>query len=141
MKNWFAGTHGPSGEHLLILARHCDEVLDSMIEIMDRRELLIGHKISDLERRLREPAEALGGLKRESALGPLRPTAGASGREPFAPMEEPPGPPRAARQHLRSRAAERSLDDQAAGRRAGHRILAAGCEPYLRKGVKIGSAR
>ena len=65
VKNWFAGTYGPSGEHLLILARHCDEVLDTMIVIMDRRELLVGHKISDMERRIRELAEALGGLKWE----------------------------------------------------------------------------
>jgi len=65
VKNWFSGTYGPSGEHLLILARHCDEVLDAMIVIMDRRELLVGHKILDIERRIRELAEALGGLKRE----------------------------------------------------------------------------
>ena len=65
VKSWFAGTYGPSGEHLLILARHCDEVLDSMIEIMDRRELLIGHKILDMGRRVRELVEALGALNRE----------------------------------------------------------------------------
>lgn len=62
VKNWFAGTYSPSAEHLLILARHCDEVLDTMIVIMDRRELLVGHKISDMERRIRELAEALGRL-------------------------------------------------------------------------------
>jgi hypothetical protein len=65
VKNWFSGTYGPSGEHLLILARHCDEVLDAMIVIMDRRELLVGHKILEMERRIRELAEVLGGLKRE----------------------------------------------------------------------------
>ncbi len=65
VKNWFSGACGPSGEHLLILARHCDEVLDAMITIMDRRELLVGHKISDIERRVRELAEALRYLKRE----------------------------------------------------------------------------
>jgi hypothetical protein len=32
---------------------------------MDRRELLVGHKISEMERRIRELAEVLGGLKRE----------------------------------------------------------------------------
>jgi hypothetical protein len=65
VKNWFSGTYGPSGEHLLILARHCDEVLDAMIVIVDRRELLVGHKISEMERCIRELAEVLGGLKRE----------------------------------------------------------------------------
>jgi hypothetical protein len=36
-----------------------------MIVIMDRRELLVGHKLSDMERRIRELAEALGRLKAE----------------------------------------------------------------------------
>lgn len=54
VKNWFAGTYGPSGEHLLILGRHCDEVLNAIIVIMDRRELLVGHKILNIERRVRE---------------------------------------------------------------------------------------
>lgn len=65
VKNWFAGTYGPNGEHLLVLARHCDEVLDTMIVIMDRRELLVGYKISDIERSIRELTEAIGDLKRE----------------------------------------------------------------------------
>lgn len=65
VKNWFSGTYGPSGEHLLILARHCDEVLNTMIVMMDRRELLVGHKISDMERRIRELADALARLKQE----------------------------------------------------------------------------
>jgi hypothetical protein len=64
VKNWFAGAYGPSGANLLILARHCDEVLEAMIVIMDRRELLVGYKISDMERRIRELADALGDLKR-----------------------------------------------------------------------------
>ena len=40
-----------------------------MIVIMDRRELLVGHKISDMERRIRELAEALGRLKPYQVLG------------------------------------------------------------------------
>lgn len=62
VKNWFAGTYGPNGEHLLILARHCDQVLNAMIVMMDRRELLVGPRVADIERRVRELAYLLGGL-------------------------------------------------------------------------------
>jgi hypothetical protein len=65
VKNWFAGTYGPNGEHLLILARHCDQVLDAMIVMMDRRELLVSHRVADIERRVRDLADALGELKVE----------------------------------------------------------------------------
>lgn len=29
VKNWFAGRYGPSGEHLAVLVRHSDEVLNA----------------------------------------------------------------------------------------------------------------
>lgn len=62
VKNWFAGTYGPNGEHLLILARHCDQVLDAMLVMMDRRDLMVGHRVADIERRIRELADVLGDL-------------------------------------------------------------------------------
>ncbi|MDR6657570.1 hypothetical protein J2W51_000112 [Tardiphaga robiniae] len=65
VKNWFAGTYGPNGEHLLSLGRHCDQVLDAMIVMMGRRELLVGHRVADIERRVRDLADALDGLKIE----------------------------------------------------------------------------
>src|SRR5258708_19629472 len=37
VKNWFAGTRGPTGEHLLSLARHSNAVLEAFLRL-SRRE-------------------------------------------------------------------------------------------------------
>jgi hypothetical protein len=52
VKNWFSGQYGPSGEHLLILARHSHEVLNTMLAIMERRDLLVKQEIVESEQRI-----------------------------------------------------------------------------------------
>jgi hypothetical protein len=52
VKNWFSGQYGPSGEHLLILARHSHEVLNTMLAIMERRDLLVKQEIVEIEQRI-----------------------------------------------------------------------------------------
>jgi hypothetical protein len=52
VKNWFSGQYGPSGEHLLILARHCHEVLKTMLAIMERQDLLIALEFVEIEQRI-----------------------------------------------------------------------------------------
>jgi hypothetical protein len=52
VKNWFSGQYGPSGEHLLVLARHSHEVLKTMLAIMERRDLLIALEFTELEQRI-----------------------------------------------------------------------------------------
>ena len=52
VKNWFSGQYGPSGEHLLILARHSHEVFKTMLAIMERRDLLVTQEIVDIEQRI-----------------------------------------------------------------------------------------
>ena len=52
VKNWFSGQYGPSGEHLVILARHSHEVLNTMLTIMERRDLLVTQEIVEIERRI-----------------------------------------------------------------------------------------
>lgn len=52
VKNWFSGQYGPSGEHLLVLARHSPEVLRTMLALMERKDLLVGHEIVEIERRI-----------------------------------------------------------------------------------------
>jgi hypothetical protein len=52
VKNWFSGQYGPSGEHLLILARHNQEVLDTVLGIMERRDLQVVQEIAEIERRV-----------------------------------------------------------------------------------------
>ena len=36
VKNWFAGRYGPSGEHLAVLVRHSDEVLNAFLVMAGR---------------------------------------------------------------------------------------------------------
>ena len=41
-KNWIAGSHGPSGEHLIELLRNSDEVVAAVLSLSGRTELQIG---------------------------------------------------------------------------------------------------
>ena len=52
VKNWFSGQYGPSGEHLLVLARHSHEVLKTMLGIMERQDLLVALEFGDIEQRI-----------------------------------------------------------------------------------------
>jgi hypothetical protein len=38
VKNWFAGTNGPSGEHLIALMQHSDEVLRICLALAGRKD-------------------------------------------------------------------------------------------------------
>ena len=40
VKNWLAGTCGPSGIHLVELAKHSDEIFDLFLVVSDRRPVL-----------------------------------------------------------------------------------------------------
>lgn len=52
VKNWFSGAHGPSGEHLIALARHSDEVLDIFLMMADRRTAIIGIRVAEARSKL-----------------------------------------------------------------------------------------
>src|SRR3981189_1752331 len=39
-KNWLGGTRGPTGAHLLSLARHSDEVLNAVLRLSGREAVL-----------------------------------------------------------------------------------------------------
>lgn len=57
VKNWFSGTNGPSGEHLIALVRHSDEVLDVFLRMADRRSAIAGAKLADARTKLAEALE------------------------------------------------------------------------------------
>lgn len=67
VKNWFSGTYGPSGAHLITLARHSDEVLGTFLAMAGREDLMVATKLAAAEdaitelliavRRLSEDAE------------------------------------------------------------------------------------
>jgi hypothetical protein len=52
VKNWFSGHYGPSGDHLVTLIKHSDDVLSAVLSMADRRQLLVGSKMDVIEERL-----------------------------------------------------------------------------------------
>jgi hypothetical protein len=54
VKNWFDGLNGPSGEFLIALCRHSDRVLETVLKLAGRSELLKVKKFVDVKKKLRE---------------------------------------------------------------------------------------
>jgi hypothetical protein len=57
VKNWFAGTNGPCGEHLIALVSHSDNVMVAVLTMAGRRDIAVSGHLIDLRHRL---AETLG---------------------------------------------------------------------------------
>src|SRR5882672_1627160 len=47
VKNWFAGASGPSGQHLVALIRHSDEVLEVLLLLAGRQPITVAKKLVD----------------------------------------------------------------------------------------------
>jgi hypothetical protein len=60
VKNWILGRYAPCGRHLVLLAQHSDQVLDAILSMADRQDLLLARKVGDLRRKVVELAAALG---------------------------------------------------------------------------------
>jgi hypothetical protein len=56
VKNWIVGRYAPCGRHLVVLAEHSDQVLNAILSMADRQDLLLARKIGDLRRKVRELA-------------------------------------------------------------------------------------
>lgn len=54
VKHWLAGTHGPSGKHLVALMRHSDAVLTAVLRMADREPAVVGMKILAVRDKLLE---------------------------------------------------------------------------------------
>ena len=54
VKNWLQGRNGPSGESLILLCRHSDQVLETMLILSGRPKHLAAKKIGDAKIKLRE---------------------------------------------------------------------------------------
>ena len=52
MRNWLKGKNGPSGSNLVILMRHSDRVLRTVLELADRRDLVLAAELTGLRQRL-----------------------------------------------------------------------------------------
>jgi hypothetical protein len=56
VKNWISGKYAPCGRHLVLLARHSDPVLDAILSMADRQDLLFARKVGDVKRKVLELA-------------------------------------------------------------------------------------
>lgn len=54
VKNWFSGRYGPSGQHLVALARHSDEVLGTFLAMAGREDLMVATKLVAAEQAITE---------------------------------------------------------------------------------------
>jgi hypothetical protein len=54
VKNWLSGQYGPCGAHLVILIQHSDEVLNAVLSMARRHDLVFAQKLVDLEQRMLE---------------------------------------------------------------------------------------
>src|SRR4030081_636664 len=60
VKNWILGRYAPCGRHLVLLARHSDHVLNAILSMADRQDLLLARKVEDLRRKVFELAAIIG---------------------------------------------------------------------------------
>jgi hypothetical protein len=59
VKNWILGRYAPCGRHLVVLAQHSDQVLNAILVMAGRQDLLLARKVGDLRRKVVELAAAL----------------------------------------------------------------------------------
>lgn len=62
VRNWFDGKNGPSGENLVILMRHSDLVLRTILSLADRQDLVVAVGLASLRRQLVDAVAAIDGL-------------------------------------------------------------------------------
>jgi hypothetical protein len=60
VKNWILGRYAPCGRHLVVLAQHSDQVLNAILSMAGRQELLLARKVEDLKRKVLELADIVG---------------------------------------------------------------------------------
>ena len=60
VKNWILGRYAPCGRHLVILAQYSDQVLNAVLSMAGRQDLLLAGRIEDLRRKVFELAAIIG---------------------------------------------------------------------------------
>jgi hypothetical protein len=63
VKNWFGGKNGPNGENLVKLVRHSDEVLEALLIMADREDILAGKLLVDARDKVVEMLEIIDELQ------------------------------------------------------------------------------
>lgn len=54
VKNWFSAKNGPTGRHLVDLIRSSDEVLEAVLRMSGRNDLIVAKKFGDSRRTLQK---------------------------------------------------------------------------------------
>jgi hypothetical protein len=70
VKNWLSGQYGPCGAHLVVLIEHSDEVLNAVLSMARRHDLVFAQKLVDLEHRMVELMSTVKELRSRGGLGP-----------------------------------------------------------------------
>jgi len=70
VKNWLSGQYGPCGSHLVVLIEHSDEVLNAVLSMARRHDLVFAQKLVDLEQRLVELMSTVKELRSRGGLDP-----------------------------------------------------------------------
>jgi hypothetical protein len=52
--NWFAANNGPNGETLVVLKRHSEEVLETVLQLAGRQDLVTARKFAGAREKLRQ---------------------------------------------------------------------------------------
>ena len=60
VKNWFAGSNGPTGDHLVALLRHSDSVVEALVDVAGRRRLVTSTNLAALTVALRNALRLIG---------------------------------------------------------------------------------
>ena len=61
VKNWISGRYAPCGRHLVVLARYSDQVLNAILLMADRQNILLVREVEDLRRKVIGLAAVIGG--------------------------------------------------------------------------------
>ena len=62
VRNWFEAKNAPSAENLVILMRHSDLVLRTVLALADRQDLVVAIGLAGLRRQLVDAVAAIDGL-------------------------------------------------------------------------------
>ncbi|MCC5968810.1 MAG: hypothetical protein JJU15_02575 [Pararhodobacter sp.] len=69
VKNWFSGTYGPSGAHLIALVQHSDEVLGTFLAMAGRQDLMVAVKLAAAEDAILDLLDAVRRLSGDDQSG------------------------------------------------------------------------
>ena len=62
VRNWFDGVNGPNGKNLVILMQHSEQVLQVVLQLSGRTELLLVGQVMAMREQVRALLQSMDGL-------------------------------------------------------------------------------